>query len=390
MTDSLLTQVISAMGNSANPAQLTELPESAPFTAEQRQWLNGLLTGISTIVGAAARANGGGQPAAPGTPLAIYYGSQSGNSEVLARNLKKYAATQGFEAKTAELDSITPAALSEHQHALIVCSTFGEGEPPDNAKQFYSALMSAEAPPLPASLNFSVCGLGDSSYAQYNKCARDIEARLSELGAVACRPMAVCDVDFEDDFEQWKGGVFASEVFKAAAGAAATGPAEVEPAGPAFTKATPFLANLIGATTLSASGSAKRVNHVEISLAGGGADMHYEVGDALGVWANNCAEDVEAVLKAGGFNGREVVQMKSGPGTLRVLLLTKLDISTVNAKAAETWGLDDLPEGHQVYDVLTQLNPDLDAQTFVNGLRPLQPRLYSIASSPAAHPEKSI
>lgn len=383
MSDTLITQLSSVIESTPGTSTVVDLPETAPFDEEQRQWLNGLLTGISTI---AAAAKAGSQAEEPGTPLTVLYGSQSGNCEVLSKDLKKFAAGQGFDAKIEELDNIAVSDLAALDHVLIVCSTFGEGEPPDNAKNFYTELMSDDAPELPASLNYSVCGLGDSSYAHFNQCAVDIDTRMATLGATACQPLISCDVAFEDDYAEWKQAVFDTEVFVSAAGAASASVASNDEAEPVYTKNHPFIANLIAAENLSGEASAKCVNHIEISLAGGGADVDYAVGDALGVWPLNCAEEVDAILQAGGFSGREVVQQKTGSASLKVLLLSKLDIHTVNAKALETWGLTEAPEGCQLYDILTQLKPELDAQTLVDGLRPLQPRLYSIASSPKAHP----
>ncbi len=380
MSDKLVTELTAAMEQQVGDSTLVELPEDAPFEGEQREWVSGLLTAFKTIAAAANTEE------AAGTPLSIFYGSQSGNSEVLAKDLKKYAATQGFEGQIAELDSISPADLAAHSHVLIVCSTFGEGEPPDNAKNFYTALMSDDAAALPATVNFSVCGLGDSSYADYNQCGQEINQRLTELGATPCQELVICDVDFEDTYAEWKTAVFETEVFKAAAGAASSAPAANDDSASAYDKNRPFIGNLITAENLSGEASAKRVNHIEISLAGGGADMDYAVGDALGVWPLNDVADVEAILKAGGYTGKELVEQKTGAATLRVLLTTKLDIMTVNAKALETWGIEDAAEGYQVIDVLTKLKPELDAQTFVDGLRSLQPRLYSIASSPKKHP----
>ncbi|MEC7546349.1 MAG: sulfite reductase flavoprotein subunit alpha [Pseudomonadota bacterium] len=383
MSEQLITELSSVIDANMDSGTLIELPEGAPFDAEQRQWLNGLLTGISTIAAAAAGAT---QQEAPATPLAIFYGSQSGNCEVVSKDLKKHAATCGFEAKIEELNSITPADLAQHQHVLIVCSTFGEGEPPDNARRFYDLLMADDAAAIPASVNFSVCGLGDSSYTHFNKCASDINTRLQQLGATPCHDYIGCDAAFEDDVAEWKAGVFATPAFLDAAGAASTPSVATTEKEALYTKNTPFIANLIESRNLSGEGSSKRVNHIEISLAGGGEDMDYHAGDALGVWPLNCPEEVSEILAAGGFSGKEVVQQKSGAATLRVLLQTRLDIHTVNAKCLEAWGLNEAPLNYKVFDVLNELKPELDAQTFVDGLRALQPRLYSIASSPKKHP----
>ena len=382
MDDTIIKQFASFMDGKSDQGTVVDLPADSPFDEDQRQWLNGLLTGISTLAAAA----GASAVEEPGTPLTILYGSQSGNCEVLSKDLKKYAATQGFEAKIEELDSISLADIAPLQHVLIVCSTFGEGEPPDNTKNFYESVMDVDSGiTLPSTVNYSVCGLGDSSYAQFNQCAIDIDRRFAEMGATPCHKMVACDTAFEDDYADWKAEVFGTEIFQSAAGSSSA-PAGGEEAGPVYTKNTPFIANQIDCYNLSGEASAKRVNHISISLAGGGADMHYDVGDALGVWPLNCPEEVEELLKVTGFTGREIIQQKSGPATLKVLLMTKLDIHTVNAKGLGAWGLIEAPDDYQVYDVMAHLADDLDAQTFVDGLRPLQPRLYSIASSPKKHP----
>ena len=380
MTHSLGTGLDGLIARRDNDSNVVELPADAPFDAEQRQWLSGLLTGLSALTA------GGAPEKAAAPPLHIYYGSQSGNAEALARDLKKFSGGRGFAPALAELDSLDPAALENMRHLLIICSTFGEGEPPDNARGFYERLMSDNAAPLPAGLNFAVCGLGDSSYPDFNQCATDIHARLLELGATACHELAACDVAFEDDYAAWKAAVFATPAFLDAAGQATAAPAEADGAGPLYNRQRPFLATLKAARNLSAPDSGKRVNHIEISLAGGGQDLRYEAGDALGVWPLNCPAEVEAILEAGGFDGSEIVRVNAEAASLRVWLQTRLDIITVNAGAFKTWGLDGAPEGHHVVDVLARLKPELDAQRLVDGLRLLRPRLYSIASSPKAHP----
>ena len=130
--------------------------KDAPFDVEQRQWLNGLFTGLYAFTRAAS-----GKSAEPeaGTALTILFGSQSGTAESLSKDLKKFAKTQGFEAEIAELDSLDPADLASLNHLLIIAATFGEGEPTDNARNFYEKLMADDAAPLPETLNFSVCGL---------------------------------------------------------------------------------------------------------------------------------------------------------------------------------------------------------------------------------------
>ncbi|MEO1238890.1 MAG: flavodoxin domain-containing protein [Pseudomonadota bacterium] len=353
------------------------IPEDAPFDPAQRQWLNGLLAGLSAV---AASANAGD---APLTTMHVLYGSQSGNCEALSKDLRKFAATQGFGAEVKVLDDITPADLATMEHVTIVAATFGEGEPTDNSAKFYAALMADDCAPLPASVNFAVCGLGDTSYADFNKAATDIDARLAELGATRVVDLVKCDVDFEEDYAAWKTAVFDTEAFKSAAAAGAAPMAAEDDDAPMFDKARPFMASLLASDRLSGDRSAKCVNHIELSLAGGGADLDYAVGDALGLKPVNCPEDVAAMLEAAGLTGREAVTLKSGPARLLSALTTELDLVTVTPKTLETLGLEAAAEGAHVLDLI---EGPLEAQTLVDALRPLQPRLYSISSSPKAHP----
>ncbi len=377
----IIQQLAETIGKTQSQSPAAFLDKDAPFNEEQRLWLNGLLTGLSAIASAAQ----GDVEAEPGTPLAILYGSQSGNAEALTKDLRKYAKTQGFDGTIKELDAIDLTELSNLNHVVIICSTFGEGDPPDNAVNFYKSLMEGELSELPASLNFSVCGLGDSSYAHYNQCAKDIDTKLVELGATRIEALKVCDVAFEDDYAEWKSAVFETEAFKSAAGAV-SGSSESDEAGPKYDKNNPCIASLMVAENLSGPGSAKRVNHIEISLAGSAEELDYQVGDALGVWPVNCGLEVQAILDAAGCKGSESVALKSGPASLRAALLTKLDIATANANTLEVWQTEKQDQDDQIIDLLKNTQNTIDAQTLVDGLRPLQPRLYSIASSPKAHP----
>ncbi|MEL7026429.1 MAG: flavodoxin domain-containing protein [Pseudomonadota bacterium] len=377
----LIAQTIEAAISASEP-QVDLVPEDAPFDPAQRQWLNGLLTGLSAI---AASAAAGSEEEAPLTAMRVLYGSQSGNCETLSKDLRKFAGSQGFEAEVTVLDDITPADLAGMEHVTIVVSTFGEGEPPDNAAKFYAALMADDCAPLPASLNYSVCGLGDTSYADFNKCATDIDERLTELGATRVAEAVKCDVDFDDDYAAWKDAVFASEAFaNASSGAAAPAVIDAEPAA-MFDKNRPFMASLLVSEKLSGEDSAKCVNHIEISLAGGGADLEYAAGDALGLWPVNCPEEVNALLKVAGLTGKETVELKTGPASLRAALSTRLDLATVTPKGLEALGLSEAPEGAQVFEVVSAIG-SVEAQQLADALRPLQPRLYSISSSPKAHP----
>ncbi|MEM9251815.1 MAG: flavodoxin domain-containing protein [Planctomycetota bacterium] len=396
----MTTDTLTRNGHDLSTRQLTAalqpsavtpvVPDDAPFNAGQRQWLNGLLTGLSVLANAAASRAGGDAGAAadaPATPIAILYGSQSGNCEALSKDLRKHAKSLGFDPAVRELNDVEPAELAGLGRVLVVCSTFGEGDPPDNAAKFCDKLFADGAPALDG-LSFSVCGMGDSSYTHFNKTGRDLDARLAELGGTRAAEFVGCDVAYEDDYAAWKHEVFATPEFTA--DGAAPGPAVADAADePAerFNKANPFPATILEVTNLNAEGSAKEVNHVAISLAGSG--LAYEPGDALGVWPVNCPDEARQILAFMEWTGAEVVTIKGEPTPLLAALLSKLDICTVTPKTLESLGVDasmDGLAGCHLIDVLERFQPEVGPQALIDALRPLQPRLYSIASSPRAHP----
>ncbi len=370
----------------AAPTAAPFVPDDAPFSPEQRQWLNGFLTGLTVI----ARAGQGGppaRPAAPAAPLTVLYGSQSGNCEALSKTLRKTGKARGFDPTVSDLDSFDFDRLPQAGHLLIVTSTFGEGDPPDNAMKFCERLAADNAPGL-SGVSYAVCGLGDSSYTHFNKCARDIDARLADLGARRVTDAVLCDVDYEDAFAAWSQAVFASEPFaQTGVDAVAEEPEDAAPPASRYDKKHPFAAVVLDVHGLNAEGTNKEVNHVELSIAGSG--LEYEVGDVLGVWPVNCITLVQAIFDAGGWSGREAIQLKAGSTSLREALIGRLDICVATPALYGLAGLDasdDHWRDAHVLDVIEAATARLDAQAFADALRPLSPRLYSIASSPAAHP----
>jgi len=377
------TQAPLAPGSSTSPA----LPADAPFDESQKPFVEGFLSGLASVASAHKAAS---QPQAPGTALAVLYGSQSGNAEALSKKIRKKGRASGFDPKVGDLDSFDRATLADTELVLILTSTFGEGDPPDNAKQFYDWILSDEAPSLEG-VNYAVLALGDRSYTHFCKSGIDIDNRMVELGATRICERVDCDVDLDDDFAAWTESVFTSGIMQeAAAEVGAIIEDDDETDGPGvYTKNNPFYATVLDAYTLNKPGSGKEINHIELSLAGGGESVAYDVGDALGLWPTNCPELVKEVIDTAGLSGREVVQIGSDFYPIRTALIKKLDLNTMTAKGCEAMGVwvddNDLPKLHLV-DLLKTYKPKLDAQSLVDGLRALQPRLYSISSSPKAHP----
>jgi len=332
-----------------------QLPESAPFSAQQRKWVNGFLAGLFS--GHESPPADSVPPPSRG-PLLFLWGSQTGGAEKLAKRFARESGAAGFDAKAVGLEAFDPADLTASRRVAIVTSTYGDGEMPDNAQPFWNKIRNGAAPRLDG-LEFSVLALGDSNYVQFCEAGKLFDRRLEELGARRIHPRTDCDVDYKTPAGDWFGGLMKALGADAPPSPVADGPVEK-----GHGKDRPFSAPLLANRLLTLPGSAKEVRHIEIGLAGSG--LAYEAGDALGVMPTNCPDFVTEILSAAGLRGSEPVQSAGGL-PVRLLLQTRLDLQPF---------VKELPAAKTAPDDL------------VKGLRSLQPRLYSISSSPKAHPDE--
>ncbi|MGJ8671673.1 assimilatory sulfite reductase (NADPH) flavoprotein subunit [Rubritalea sp.] len=367
----------------------------AMFSAEQRAWLSGFL----------AAPAGGAVAAVPALskPLTILYGTESGNSEALADKTVKEAKKKGIKATMKNLADISVKDIAKFEHIGLIISTWGDGEPPEAVDAFYKAFMT-EAVDLKG-VKFSVCALGDTSYDKFCQTGKEFDTRLEALGAERVADRVDCDVDFDDSYALWRdallGALGTAEAVAAPVGdVAAFGAPAVE-----YGRKNPFPAEVTENLILNGEGSAKETIHLELDLEGSGLD--YEAGDALAVVPVNSDEVVEAFLAAAGLNGSEQVEIKGEDKCdLKAALTYKLDITGLSRAVAKKYfelcksdelgtlvsdqkkaEFKDWSWGREIVDLL-ELYPvqKLSAQALVNILRKLPPRLYSIASSPKAHP----
>jgi len=297
--------------------------------------------------------------------------------------------------------------FTKEQHVVVITSTYGDGEPPDNAQSFWNFLSSESAPKLDH-LNFSVLALGDTNYPAFCQFGKSCDERLEQLGAKRVHPRVDCDVEYEEPAKTWTEGVFAALANGASASAAGSNPQSTiideksEEVG--YGRKNPFPARLLTNRLLNAQGSEKEVRHFEISLDGSG--LSYEVGDALGVMPSNCPEIVSGILAALGCDGEEAVRTTEDAETsLRLALAQQYDIAKppvdLLKAAAERMADGELKSlldpargadlkkwlwGREVIDVLLAMTAKFTAAELVGVLKKLQPRLYSISSSPKAHP----
>lgn len=177
------------------------IPVDAPFSAAQESWLAGFIAGIAA---AGRRAEAAGD--APAATIDVLFGTQTGNAEFVADELAAGTRARGLGARTAALDAVTPEQLATMSHVLVVVSTYGEGELPDNAGLFWEALQSDTAPRLEG-LRYAVLGLGDRGYDDFCQAAKLIDTRLEQLGAGRVHERVDCDVDFEEPAAAWTGAV---------------------------------------------------------------------------------------------------------------------------------------------------------------------------------------
>ena len=368
---------------------------AAGVDRDQAFWLSGYFAGIAS--GATSGAGIAAPAADKPRPLVILYGTESGNAEKLADDIRKAAEKKNFKARTVNMSDVKPADLAKYENLLVIISTWGEGDPPDAATEYYEAFMSDGTPKL-ANVKFSVCALGDTSYEQFCKIGKDFDKRLADLGGERIYDRADCDVDFQETFDKWLVGALSAFPEPKAATTEAVAAGTVQ-AGTVYDKSNPYSAEILEKIVLNGTGSAKEVLHVELSLEGSG--LAYEPGDALGIYPENRAADIEAVLAATGLKANA----KLGDKTLADALRTDFDITTLSPaiilkynkivadeklaalqvadKKAE---LKEWIEGRQLVDLLeTYPHQNWTAETFTEILRKLNPRLYSIASSLRKH-----
>jgi sulfite reductase (NADPH) flavoprotein alpha-component len=393
------------------------VPATAPFNAQQRAWLNGYFAGLTSFAETdSAGASASVAPEKTQVALTILFGSQSGTAEGLAKKLGRESAQHGFAATVKEANACTLEELAKIERLLLMTSTWGEGDAPDNAAQLLAGLQGANAPKL-ETLSFSVLALGDKNYSDFCGAGRKFDEALEKLGARRVHPRVDCDLDYETPAKAWMEGALKalalvegreSRVEGRTAAEVIESPAKGEKApAVAHSRNNPFPARLLANVKLNTEDSAKDTRHIAISLEGSG--LAYEVGDALGVFPMNCPALVADILSALGCDGEEAVKAPDGSeislrhGLLRHFQITQPGTSLIEAVAerASSTELKSLlaPEnkaalekhlhGREVVDLLCEhplarFTPD----EFVALLRKLNPRLYSIASSLKAHPNE--
>ncbi|MDZ5601819.1 bifunctional nitrate reductase/sulfite reductase flavoprotein subunit alpha [Pseudomonas sp. RP23018S] len=451
-------------------AGVPTLPEQAPFDPQRRVLLNGMLAGVFSRTGDLLP-TAAGSVLAPSAEWLVLWGSQTGNGETLAGLCAQRLSSAGQRTRVQAMDTVELQQLRSAAGVLLVTSTFGDGDPPDNAVDFWHTLSQAEPQTLTDS-RFGVLALGDSSYQQFCGFGRRLDERLAALGAERLQPRLDCEPDYEGPAEQWLVELCAKLASDGGSGSGADGASSAGSAGNAgggssastangagnacgtrsastangvgsasgissastasdltytleaaspgeplstssaspernpYTRAQPLRTTLLSNRLLNAEGAEKETRHLAFDL--NGHHFPYHAGDALGVWPVNAPGLVDEVLAAMGLDGDSPVALdQQPPMPLRRALTEHLEIARINPnllrRVAELNGsatLRSLLEedqhaalqtwlwGRQLPALLREFPVALSAQEWLQLLKPLQPRLYSISSSPALTPNE--
>ncbi|MEO5626711.1 MAG: assimilatory sulfite reductase (NADPH) flavoprotein subunit [Dokdonella sp.] len=364
-------------------------------------WLSGYAAAQASHAGSAARAlpTVPAREAGPQERLTIIYGSQTGNARRLAEKLAHDAENAGLAVRLLRADVYPQRELKSERLLYIVISTQGDGDPPDDARGLVEFVVGKRVPPL-VDLKYAVLGLGDSSYPQFCAIGRRLDARLAELGATRVLAAGEADVDIETVATPWLEQALgaARETLKTAAPRATVTALRPHAANAEWSRERPFAAELLVNQRIVSRDGARAVHHVELSLEGSG--LTYEPGDALGVWPTNAAVLVDAVLQTLQLDGETRVTHAGETHSLHAWLSTRRELTRlarpfIAAHAAHARAEDlnrllapdrnsdlaKLLNTHQVIDLLREFPAVWNADELVAALRPLTPRLYSIASS---------
>lgn len=397
------TMLLGQLSAAASPLTQEQVQKLQGLVAElnpiQQAWVSGYLAANANSAILGATTPGAAVQAGEAASLTILYGSQTGNAKSVATQLKDQAQSRGLAVNLVNMADYKPNNLKKEKYLTVVVSTYGEGEPPEDAENLHEFLASKKAPKLEG-VKVAVLGLGDSSYEFFCQTAIDFEQRLQKLGADVIVERADLDVDYDALATQWINS--ALDAFEPELSAQSS--AQVIPmatlGGAATTsqynKQNPFSAELSVVQKITGRDSTKDVRHVEISLEESG--LTYTAGDALGVYFLNDETLVDEVIALTGNSAASEVTLAAETLTLRDALIEKLELTqsypgfvekyaqaTNNAEllalTEDKAAMREFIEPRQIFDIIRQYPATIDAQSLADCARKLQARLYSIASS---------
>lgn len=384
---------------SLNTEQLQQLQQvSQQFTPLQLAWASGYLAAKSENVGNQPNTQAESSASAK---LTILYGSQTGNAKAVANQVETAANSAGIKVSAFNMADYKGKNLKNESHVLIITSTNGEGEPPDDAIALHEFLGSKRAPKL-SNLNYSVLALGDSSYEFFCQTGKDFDEMLSKLGAKAFSPRIDCDLDYQQNVKEWQEIVLKEAAIKLKATTADVVQLPLDNASQnqasQYSKENPFTATILANQKITGRDSNKVVQHIEIDLADSG--ITYQPGDALGIFPVNDKVLVAEIVKLLQLDLSQNVLLNEQEISLGQALTSDLEITKLNKASILAWAelanndqltallsdaeqLRELINTVQFIDFAKQYPAQVSAQQLASTLAAITPRLYSIASSQA-------
>lgn len=374
------------------------------LTPAQARWISGYFAGLDAGLLRGGQIEAPAVPAPQGRSLTILYGTETGNSRDLGKALAAAASERGLSPQLVDMADYKTRALKDEEDVLIIVSTYGEGDPPQPAVGFFEFVEGKRAPKLD-NVRFAVLALGDSTYEKYCEAGKRLDRRFEELGAKRLSDRVDCDIDYEEPAAAWSAAIL--DLIAKAAPLAAPSAVPAFAAATAYDKRNPFPATVLENITIVGRGSSKETRHVELDLSGSG--LSYQPGDALGVAVSNDPAVVATLLEATGLSGGAQVTLKGESVRLAEALESRFEVAQATPRFLDQWAklsgsaeLEKLREedraaerqlfmrDHHLIDIVRRFPvPGIDAESFLAGLRPLQPRLYSLASSLAAAPDEA-
>ncbi len=386
------------------------IPSAAPLSANTKVWFDGVLGGIfSRSVHAPLDVNHSKTDADLGAHMgpkvALLWASQTGNVESLSERYVTTLMEAGFDVRLSCMSDYPISNLEKAQYVLFMSSTFGDGDPPDNGQAFWTDLK-AEQPLQLNHVRYAVIAFGDENYDQFCGHGRQLDQRMAELGAIRLIDRIDCDTEYQPIADQWLEGVIAR--ISAEAELVDVAPANeknvltIDNTLP--TKNNPAQTTLIKNIRLNQNGATKDTRFFAFDIADSG--LEYEAGDSLGVWPSNCPDLINEIIGLVGIDPHAIVNIpKIGDIELVEALTHHFEIARPSHDAL-TWiaahtqsdelkllleedRKDDLKDwlwNRQLVDILHQFPVTFKATELLAVLKKMQPRLYSISSSPKAHP----
>ncbi|WP_018650683.1 assimilatory sulfite reductase (NADPH) flavoprotein subunit [Actinobacillus capsulatus] len=334
--------------------------------------------------------------------VTVLSASQTGNAKSVADKLAERLTAEGVNVARISLKDYKAKNIADEKLVLLVTSTQGEGETPEEGVVLLKLLNGKKAPKLDR-LQFAVLGLGDSSYPNFCQAAKDFDQRFYDLGATRLFDRVDADLDFQTTADQWINEIV--EIIKAKNNeSTAVNLAPTASRAPTVTsqskynKANPFPATLITNQRITAKDAEKDVRHLEFDLSG--SDLSYQSGDVLGVYFENDPALVNEILATLGLAAEEQITLQDKILPLATALQTQFELTQnttafvknyaalanhteLNAIIADSEQLQNFVQNTPLVDVINLYPASLSAEQFIALLRPLTPRLYSISSAQA-------